>query len=252
MKTLSLLLPILFFLVACSVPFDDLKLTGDGLPKLDSGPFDRSRAGAMVINFETVKQLAIGTCVKCHAGGNLDLTQAATVVAKRTEILGSINRGAMPPKTSGMKSLNACEKQILETWIDDQVAGRTQPTQRVSDLSQCGDFKADPVKEPTDLTKLEPTFENVKLEILSEKCLACHNNVVAKKKTNLESLAAIIAKDEFITNNPNDSKLVKRVLLRGQGQMPTVKSGIPVLTEQQVEFLRRWIKATSDEIATSN
>lgn len=224
------------------MPFDDLKITGDGVPSLPGGRsgLGKEEVGTMPLNFETVKMLSLRTCLQCHAGGNLNMISPQVVVEKRDRILEEINFGLMPPATSGLRPINACELQILETWIEDQVAGR-ETSQKVSDLSHCGDFKTEPEKPPVDLSKLEPTYENVKEHIFAVKCLTCHNTQTAKGKTNLDNMEAILAKGNLITAQPEDSKIIQRVLLRGRGQMPTQKSGIPVLTSEQVDFLRRWI-----------
>ena len=239
MKTRLLLsLSFLFSLAACSVPFDDLRITGSG----DIPGFNFQDAA---LNFKTVQQTSLSSCVRCHAGGKLDLRDPAVVVQARESILNAVNKGTMPPKSSGMKALTPCETQILETWIDDQIVSR-KSNQKVSQLAKCSQYQKAPVAKPVDLSTLEPSFANVKAQIFAFKCLECHQEIKSKGKTNLETIESIEAKG-LLTPFPEQSKIYQRAHRRGKGQMPPVSSGIPVLTESEMAFVKRWLEKESHD-----
>lgn len=225
-------------LTACSVPFDDLKITGSG----DAPLFNFQQAS---VNFKTVQETSLSSCLRCHAGGKLDLRDPQVVIDSREKILKSITTGSMPPRSSGLKSLSPCETEILQTWIEDQLVQR-KSSATVAELSKCGNFKKAPAEKPVDISKLEPTFANVKTHIFAMKCLECHQEGKAKGKTNLETMEYIEAKG-LITPFYEQSKLYIRTHRRGKGQMPPVQSGIPVLTDVEMDLLKRWLQKEAED-----
>ena len=195
-----------------------------------------------IVSFEVVQQTSLRTCLECHTGGSHSMSTPQKVLAQKTEILESIFTGQMPPKTSAYPQLNNCEKQILETWFDDQSANRSASL-RVNQLSACGNVEAPKPIPKTDFKTLPLTFENLKTEILAKKCYSCHTSDSRGYEYKLENLEAI--KDyELVMATPDESPLYN-VLIPGRTDsfMPKPSSGRAPLTEEEVDFVKRWIEA---------
>lgn len=178
----------------------------------------------------------------------MDFHNPQVVIDWRSEILSAIDDGSMPPKSSGLKPVTPCEREILQTWLDDQLAQR-KSLAKIAELAQCGGVQNPPVDAPLDLSKLEPTFENVKAHIFASKCIECHKTGRAKGKVNLESLDLIQAKG-LLTPSFEQSPLYARTVRRGSGQMPPVQTGLPVLTEEEMGLLKRWLEKEAHDRVT--
>lgn len=264
MKT-SAFLPLvsfLFVLNGCSYALESL-----GIAKPDSSPTQKGPAtsgkasdNAQLITFEVVKNLSLKTCLECHAG----MSKPEKVLQQRNKILSEINSGDMPPKSKGYEPLSTCERNILESWIDDQLNNRPA-TKKIQDLAGCGvqDIptsvtpmpphtpEAPPTEvPPTEIPKkslkdLEATFENLKKEVLEPKCLACHTTEKAVE-TVLEDPASIQSDyKDLLADKAEDSTLYKVCVTRedGTARMPPKKSKIPVLTPDELDLLKRWIES---------
>lgn len=85
--------------------------------------------------------------------------------------------------------------------------------------------------------------------ILSEHCYKCHGPDAKEAKGGLrlsDADSAHKARDGYMVLNPkkvDESELVKRILARDELQMPPKDSGSMLLTKEQVDILKRWIKA---------
>ncbi|MFS4461198.1 hypothetical protein [Bdellovibrio sp. HCB2-146] len=247
-KTIALISIALLGLSACSYTMEELGAfkTGGRLPRV----FDVTQFSDKVVTFEVVTATSLSSCLQCHTTGSKSMNTAEKALALRTEILDSVQSGSMPPKSSGYRQLNECEKQILETWYEDQVAVRT-PTRKVKELSHCGNMVPEKPKDPTDFSKLELTFANVTKEILAPKCLSCHTEEAAKK-TVLETYTVI--KDQGLLEATAEESLLYKVTVAGMAKrfMPPKNKGIPPLTPQESDFLKRWIDAGAPETAVKN
>lgn len=226
-------------LVGCSYPMEELGLfkTG-GLEVKGFSKFQNEK-----VSFDVVKSTALSTCLECHTSGGRSMNTAEKVLAQKDAILGAINKGSMPPRSAGYKPLTACEKQILETWIDDQVRSRSD-VQKVGELSNCGDAEAPVQKPETDLATLELSFENLKKEILGPKCMVCHSTETAKR-TILETVADL-HKHKLLAATAEESVLYQ-VTVPGMNKrfMPPQRGNtmLAPLTEAELSYLKRWIEA---------
>lgn len=239
-KSLWILLVIpALFNFGCSYAFEELgvyKNSIPGTPKIGALEFADQN-----ISFDVVKATALSTCLECHTEGNHSMNTPEKTLAQKDKILSEIQEGAMPPRSSGYKALSDCDRQILETWMDDKVHDRIS-TQKVKELSACGHIEAPKAKPKTDFKTLELTFENLKREILAPKCLSCHTTETAKK-TNLEDIEHINARN-LLKETAAESALYQ-VCVPGLNKrfMPPKKSGIPALAEDELEFLKKWIES---------
>lgn len=227
--------------------------TGGGLPEIT--PFSADA----LITFEVVKERSLKTCNQCH-----DFTKNAdTVIANQVDILARINTsgsGLMPPPSKGYRALTSCEKQILVTWLDDQKVGRASP--KVSELNTCASETTPPAPqpevkptatpaptptpEPVDFANLEVSYANLQKYILEPKCLRCHtpqekDKEEGKVRTLLTSTDEI--QGQGLLSETIEKAVLYQVVMPGLNKrfMPPVRSGIPALTEGEVEYLKRWI-----------
>lgn len=245
MKTVLLMsFAVVGILSGCSYGMEEVGLfkTGpDGLPRLGVAEFADQK-----ISFEVVKSVSLKSCLQCHTSGGNSMNTPEKVIALQDRILEQINLGTMPPRSSGYKELTACEAKILETWLEDQKHNRVTE-QKVKDLSACAGLQAPKEKPATDFKNLELSFANLKQEIFAPKCLSCHSAEKAKK-TNLEDLAHINER-ELIKEKAEDSILYKIVVApgidtpKGKRFMPPTRSGMPAMTADEIDYLKRWIEA---------
>lgn len=202
-----------------------------------------SKFSEETVTFDLVKRTAMSTCMDCHSKGAAAMGTAEQALNLREAILEVVETDVMPPRKSGYSPLSACEKQILQTWMDDQVNNRTAST-KVKDLASCGGVNAPkPVepKKPTDFATLELSFENLKKEILEPKCLSCHTQETAKR-TVLETSQDLFSKPGLVTTSAETSVLYMIVVPNAYKRfMPPVKSGIAALTPEETDYLKRWI-----------
>lgn len=273
MMTNSKLLTIAIFLGAlsgCSYALEEVGLFKTGTPQLDLldvGTFAESR-----ITFDLVKSSSLKTCQTCHSA---EMDTAEKVLVQRADILAEVQSEEMPPRSRGFQPLTACEKAILETWIEDQIQGRTEIL-RVKDLAACGgtdlespkptpvptpvpspepqpkpqpepEPQPEPIPEPlppedTDLGELELSFANLKRVILEPKCLQCHTAQTARR-TILDDLSVIEAQG-LLAATAADS-LLYRVTVPGLSNrpMPPRRPGLSPLTAAEVDYLKRWIES---------
>ncbi|WP_374033319.1 hypothetical protein ACES2I_11000 [Bdellovibrio bacteriovorus] len=226
-------------LVGCSYPMEELGLfkTG-GLEVKGFSKFQNEK-----VSFDVVKATAMSTCLECHTSGSRSMDTAEEVLAQKDSILSVINKGTMPPRSSGYQPLSACEKQILETWIDDQMRSRSD-VQKVGELSNCGEAEAPVQKPKTDLATLELSFENLKKEILAPKCMVCHSTETAKR-TILETVADL-HNHNLLAASAEESVLYQ-VTVPGMNKrfMPPQrgKTILAPLTEAELSYMKRWIEA---------
>lgn len=240
MKKLGLISTVfvIFALTGCSYTLGELGLYKDGkFPKLDL-----SQMAEMDSNFETVKKISLASCLECHTNGSHSMDTPEKLLAQHTKVLASVHERTMPPKSSGYKNLNECETKILETWIDDRVQNRATRT-KVKDIAACAGAKPPEAKPKTDFATLELSFENLQKEILAPKCLSCHATDSPGYQYALDDLQRM-KDNELILATAEDS-LLYQVTIQGRVKyfMPPKKSGLQSLTDEERDYLKRWIEA---------
>lgn len=212
------------------------KTGGPSLPILDM-KFQNEE-----LSFEVVKSTALQTCLECHTSGSRSMDTAEEVLAQRESILTVVHKESMPPRSGGYSPLSSCEKQILETWIDDQIQSRTQ-VQKVKELSACATAEAPKKKTKVDLKALEVSFDNLQKEILQPKCMVCHTTESAKR-TILETLEHI--KGHRLLAETAEASVLYQVTVPGMNKrfMPPQrgKTILPPLTADELDYLKRWIE----------
>lgn len=236
--SLPITLGLLLNIVGCSYAFDQLGITKQS--PLTPTKIQSSAFSEQLVSFEVVKSLSLRTCLDCHTEGNRSMNTPEKVLAQKDKILNSIYNNTMPPRAGGYQPLTACEKQVLETWLEDQNNNRTS-TQKVKDLALCANTEAPKASAPTDFASLEVSFENLKTKILTPKCLSCHTAETAKR-TVLETPADL---EKFLGESAETSMLYNiSVPGRAKKFMPPKRSGIQALTEAELTYLTKWIESS--------
>lgn len=239
--------------LGCSYPMGQLGLFKGSLPALED--VQVLEADDTVLTFEVVSERALKSCSECHG-----FTKSSdTVMARKAKILDRINGlggEIMPPPSKGYEPLNECQKKMIETFFDDQASQRSAA--RIKDIPACsGKATLEPTpvptptptpppaeeKEPVDFKTLDVNFENLKREILEPKCLRCHTEAAAKS-TILETVSFMQGQE--LLGNPAETSKLYKVVIPGMASrlMPPPRSGIPPLTADEADYLKRWIEST--------
>jgi uncharacterized membrane protein len=233
------LIPLLAFnLSACSFALQEAGLYKSSKNENNSLGSSVGAFADQKISFEVLKATSLRTCLECHTGGKNAIATADQLLALKTTVLSEVATNEMPPKSSGYKSLTDCEKQILETWIDDQ--SKNTESVKIKELSKCGDARPPIKEEKPDLKTLPVTFENLQKYIIAPKCLSCHSADKAEDDVVLDTWAAMTSGDH-IGATAEESDLYKMTLPTARKLMPPRKSGIPALNDDERNFLKTWI-----------
>lgn len=114
-----------------------------------------------------------------------------------------------------------------------------------------------PDEQPVPADKLEPTYASIKKNIFDRSCVGCHTQGGKKADVDLDSLEAMLQWSTVEGEEPNLT--TKRLLdldkpelsvliaivspnAEGKVRMPTKKSGLPYLTEDEIKVLVQWIQ----------
>ena len=89
------------------------------------------------VTTDTVRTRSLAVCLNCHNGSvqSPDLRTAQAVKANANDIQFQVNNNRMPPSDSGFPLLSACQKEILNKWI--QLGRPDSSTIPVSSLTNC-------------------------------------------------------------------------------------------------------------------
>ncbi len=138
---------IFLFLVACSGSSGggDSGNSGQSAPLPPPPP----PGVAQTISTDTVRSRSLAVCLNCHNGvtQSPDLRTAQAVKNNSSLIQFQVNNNRMPPANSGFPLLDACQKEILNTWV---AFGKPDTsTVEVRSLANC----------PQGLVEWEPEFD---------------------------------------------------------------------------------------------
>lgn len=85
------------------------------------------------IDYQFVRLYVLSTCNKCHAervSPNLMTYQG--VVDNIEEVVEEIHGGEMPPRADGYAALSACQKEVLDFWINEGMPEADGPAMVIS------------------------------------------------------------------------------------------------------------------------
>jgi hypothetical protein len=191
----------------------------------------------------------------CHTGGKLNVTSLDSVTSSKDAIIAKVNNNVMPPAKKGYQPLSDCEKEILETWLNDP---NNTSRKKVGDLAKCQDAGSGPVTAPTPTPKPGVDFKNMPLNFANivkyiydekngGKCLQCHSISDSSVWTTLDEYSNY-GMLGLLGKTAEESKLYKVVIHAPSTMvMPPEDSGVSNLSAEQLDFLKRWIDAGAPE-----
>ena len=158
-------------------------------------------------------------CLTCHNHTWCDTYQG---VKRRVD---DIERVAIRERTMPKGNpLSTEETDLLERWIK---GGAPE-----------GPSVPEKPKEP-----LKPSFESIKTNILTQRCLHCHSTGHPGAQVPMETREDLInsPRDLVIPGNPDESGLILSITRSDSKKMPPPDSGIPAFTTAEINVIRQWI-----------
>lgn len=215
--TLSLILS------SCSNLFNQSETPLD-LPLKD--PIVQDTSSSSSLDFESVKKTVFSArCTSCHQQYNT----YQGVFRELAAIESAVNTHRMP-KSGG--PLSELQRSLLLSWI---AKGAPEKEGSTGDLN------------PPFI--LEANWKSISENIITPKCLVCHNPLGQAKFLDLstrqkiyDSRNRIFGSGQKLINleSPNQSYLVD-ILLDEEEPMPPVWSNIPRLSVNEIEIIKQWI-----------
>ena len=198
-----------------------------------------------VLNLDLIQGQVLNSCVKCHAPFKKEPTLVTIEEIRQniTDIQDDVNGNHMPPK----KPLTDCQKALLNKWIElgtpdssDIKAGQIPACHNSTGNAQ------PPVNQinVTPISLMPLNFQNVYQQVLSKKCSACHGPKGDAEYMSFESIQDIMVGDNFWTKPGKNSYVV---LIMKAKTMPPDDSDYDKVTDEEADFVARWIDAGMPE-----
>lgn len=125
------------------------------------------------------------------------------------------------------------------THGEDYIAGAFEPTAG----------KATPVKPIPDIQHVL-AYNGVVQPIFEARCYSCHSDKKQKGKLRLDNQEYILkggkSKHTIVAGKPDESELIKRLLLPLEDEDHMPPRGKPQLTKEQVDYLQWWVSTGVD------
>jgi cytochrome c553 len=200
------------------------------------------------IEAKVVSESVLNTCSSCHAGKkNPNLSSLDLVKINISKVVTEVESNAMPPTTAGYAPLTNCQKAILRRWWEMGMPEVSD--ERVSSLAACanantpGEGSQPP---PSGSMANEPlVYDTFLKRIVQPKCIVCHN---PKERSQAAQIlfypySEILNQKQRFQPPGASSKIVHDVTRTDDERMPPPESKIPPLTQEEVDWLIRWIDA---------
>ena len=192
------------------------------------------------LSYEAIKPVIEKRCGSCHGtSGGVNLETYENVMknlaaVKRTVLV----TGEMPPR----RQITQRELQMLESWIE-MGAPATKPDNPIPtpDPGTEPTPEPQPTATPAPDNPLEPTYESIREQILSKRCIGCHSETGKAKHIPLVTKSDLIdsPREIVIPGNPEESGIVIALERQDDKRMPPPSK--PPLTRKQIEVIKEWI-----------
>ena len=200
-------------------------LGNGGAPSLAAKPLSQQEKAQL--SFETVQTIVFQqSCNRCHgSAGGINLETYQNIKQNLAAIERVVFKTKSMPKGS---SLSDDQLAVLGAWIEigapEKPGGGTSPT---------------PAPEPE---PLKATFESIKANIISKKCLYCHSGNGSAKHIPLGTLDDIVnsPREIVIPGNADESGIVLAVERDDDKRMPPPTEGAG-LSDIEKQIVRDWI-----------
>lgn len=208
------------------------------------------------ITYELVKSYSLkSSCLDCHSGFKApNLTILSETQSKKNEIWHEVESLSMPPVGSGHEVLTGCAKELLRKWID--LGAPETSDVKVSEVAECrdvtpvppasGDNNHPPPPEVTPILLMPLNYKSLTDRILRPKCLQCHSEKGEESDMSFYPYETLMEIERLWKIPAVESKIYKEITDK-EDPMPPLDSKIPLLTDDEIEFVRRWIDAGKPE-----
>jgi hypothetical protein len=208
----------------------------------DSDP-GKTPAALEVILDETGKSLSFNVLVGASATRPTAWTVAdpVTIVENSLHwIEQNVSNSEIAKFSSGMKSLAIAQQQtpagpIAQVeFVSNEAIGKL-----VVSMGLDGSFMSYSVVT----SPVGATFDSIKANVFSSKCLACHQPDGSARNVPLETREDLLAstRDLVLPGNPDESGLVIAIERLDRKRMPPVGTGLP-LNPEEAQAIRLWIR----------
>jgi len=197
-----------------------------------------------LITFDLIKNGTLQNCQACHSGSQApDLSTFATTAQQIQRIIIRTNDNSMPPANMGYTSLSACQKALLQKWMD--LGTPETSTVNVGSVAECQGAN---LGEPINLipiAQLPLNYNNLLTRILQPKCTMCHSPTGNMPDLQFYPYSTLMLKSSKWAAPGKSSTVYKEC---ANQTMPPKNSGISPLTTDELSYVERWINAGKPEL----
>ncbi len=246
---------LLGFAVGCEYHVLKQDPQGQGVGGQNSDTANKISAD-QTVNAKLIQNFVLASCVRCHSSTQPILNSLDAIKLNIKKIQSSVNANQMPPSRAGYSPLTDCEKDILRAWISENTPDES--TIKVASLPTCEAYvpvvapkpvRPTPPKKPQTILDMPLNYDTLNTQILQKKCTHCHNadgpDIMAAMYL-FYPYSNIISHGKLLGTNRHDSNFVKMLEAPDDERMPPAEDG-PRLTDDELEFVRRWIDAGHPE-----
>lgn len=172
------------------------------------------------VAYRHVQNIVSTRCVRCHSN------EFSSYDSLRTHISDiqkrAIEKRDMPPNSP----LSDAEAQTLNIWIQ-------------ANMPLNAGEGSQPIPPPA---PLEPTFQSIRDNVFTARCIVCHGPGGSHKKINIFDEALLTSSDGWVVPyDPDKSELYQDLIKPAKGRMPPAKNGAAPLSQEQIDTIRTWI-----------
>jgi len=197
------------------------------------------------ISYDLIKRYSLSTCTTCHSAGQKspNLSTLADLQKNQSKVLHETDTDSMPPKKKGYAALTTCQKALLKKWADLGAPETSNST--VADVAECKTVAEQPPVAVTPILLMPLNYETLKTRILQQKCLSCHAEGADQSDLPFFPYSAISTQSEW--SSPAEKSKVYEEIINKEDGMPPPESALPSLTDDEIEFVKKWIDAGRPE-----
>ncbi len=194
------------------------------------------------LSYETVRTAVFTqSCTGCHGSlGGVNLESYDSVIQN----LALVERAVFQTKTMPKGfSLTRDQEAILKAWIE--MGAPEKPGQGTPAPTPDPTATPEPTPEPTPTPVPEPlkaTFESIKQNVLTNKCIYCHSGSGQAKHIPIDTVDALVnsPREIVIPGNADESGLVLAIERDDDKRMPPPNVG-KSLSDDEKQVIREWI-----------
>ncbi len=237
MKKIKMIFICLWIFVVCGCNYKLAKTA-------DSNSGNNSLSANQIITFQLIQSYSLTSCQNCHAGKQApQLTSLSDLKTHSDLVWSEVSTNAMPPTASGYEPLSSCKKALLKKWID--LGMPSESTATVGEITECKNENQQPAPPVIPISLMPLNYETLKTRILQPKCLLCHSAGGEQSDMSFFPYSELMVMARFWKSPAVKSKVFDEIT-KVDG-MPPLDSNIPVLTSDEIDFVKRWIDAGNPE-----